>query len=151
MINSRNLDDLLPEVKSKALKFESACAAEGIDILFTSTYRDNECQSFLYAQGRTRTGPNASPTHPLGNVATNAEPGMSYHNWRCAFDFVPMVNGKPVWNDLPLFDRCGEIAESVELEWAGRWTTFKELAHCQYTGGLTIADFQSGKTLENLA
>jgi len=46
-----------------------------------------------------------------------------------------------------LFTKCGEIAESVGLEWAGRWTKFKEMAHCQYTGGLTLADFQAGKTL----
>ena len=33
------------------------------------------------------------------------------------------------------------------VEWAGRWTRFKELAHFQYTGGLRLVDFQNGKTL----
>jgi len=45
-----------------------------------------------------------------------------------------------------LFTKCGEIAEAVGLEWAGRWKTFKELAHCQYTNGLTLQDFQQGKS-----
>jgi len=59
-----------------------------------------------------------------------------------AFDFVPMVNGKPDWEDTPLFTKCGEIAESVGLEWAGRWVHFKEMAHCQDAGGKTLAQLR---------
>jgi DNA-directed RNA polymerase sigma subunit (sigma70/sigma32) len=40
-----------------------------------------------------------------------------------------------------------EIGESLGLEWAGRWISFTERAHLQYTGGLKLADFQKGKTL----
>lgn len=138
MINSRDIADLHPRVQPLAQAFISKCAANGIDVLITSTYRDAESQAALYAKGRTAPGPKV----------TNAKPGQSWHNWRCAFDFVPIVNGKAVWNDTGLFVRCGQIAESVGLEWAGRWKSFTELAHCQYTGGLTLADFQAGKTLE---
>lgn len=137
MINSRNLDDLLPAVQIMAKAFLAACAAHGIEVLITSTYRDGESQDALYAQGRTAPG----------QRVTNAKAGQSWHNWRCAFDFVPLVNGKAQWNDPALFLRCGKLAESVGLEWAGRWKSFPELAHCQYTGGLTLADFQAGKTL----
>jgi len=55
---------------------------------------------------------------------------------------VPLINGKPAWADLELFRKCGEVAESCGLEWAGRWKTFPELAHCQFTDGKTIKDFQ---------
>lgn len=137
MINSRNLDDLIPPARSRAQAFLAECKRRGIDVLITSTYRDSAAQAALYAQGRTKPGPKV----------TNAKPGQSWHNWRCAFDFVPIVHGKAQWNDIATFQRCGEIAESVGLEWAGRWRTFKELAHCQYTGGLTLADLQSGKTI----
>ena len=137
MLNSRNLDDLHPLVKAKAEAFVAACADAGIDVLITSTYRDAESQNALYAQGRTLPG----------KRVTNAKAGQSWHNWRCAFDFVPLVAGKAQWNDSALFKRCGELAESVGLEWAGRWTRFKEMAHCQYTGGLTLADFQAGRVL----
>lgn len=106
-------------------------------MLITSTLRDNESQAALYAQGRTTPG----------NKVTNAKAGQSFHNYACAFDFVPLVNGKAQWNDLKLFERCGSIAESVGLEWAGRWVSFKEYAHCQYTGGLTIKDLQAGKKI----
>ena len=137
MINSRSLSDLNPKVAAMCSEFINRCKAQHIDILITSTYRDAESQNALYAQGRTAPG----------KKVTNAKGGQSYHNWKVAFDFCPLVNGKPNWNDVALYTKCGEIAESVGLEWAGRWKTFKELAHCQYTGGLTLHDFQQGKTL----
>jgi peptidoglycan LD-endopeptidase CwlK len=138
MINSRDLKDLHPRVAVLCQRFIEMCKSQGIDVLITSTYRDSESQSALYAQGRTTPG----------KVVTNAKAGQSWHNWRCAFDFVPIINGKAQWNDTATFERCGKIAELLGLEWAGRWTRFRELAHCQYTGGLTLADFQAGKTLE---
>lgn len=137
MINSRKLEDLHPKVKTLCEKFIASCAKQGIDVLITSTYRDGESQNELYAQGRTK----------AGKIVTNARAGQSYHNWRCAFDFVPIVNGKAQWNDVALFTKCGEIAENVGLEWAGRWKKFKEMPHCQYTGGLSLFDFQQGKVL----
>jgi len=137
MINSRSLSDLNPKVAAMCSEFINRCKAQHIDILITSTYRDAESQNALYAQGRTAPG----------KKVTNAKGGQSFHNWKVAFDFCPLVNGKPNWNDVALYTKCGEIAEGVGLEWAGRWKTFKELAHCQYTGGLTLHDFQQGKTL----
>lgn len=136
MISSRKLEDLHPKVKGLCEKFIASCDKQGIDILITSTYRDAESQNELYAQGRT----------VPGRIITRAKAGQSFHNWRVAFDFCPLVNGKPNWSDLALYNKCGEIAESVGLEWAGRWKKFNELAHCQYTGGLSLIDFQQGRT-----
>lgn len=137
MINSRNISDLHYKVGTMCRSFVRLCAEQGIDVLITSTYRDKASQDALYAQGRTAPGPRV----------TNAKGGQSWHNWHVAFDFVPIVNGKAQWNDTQTFTKCGHIAESVGLEWAGRWTRFREMAHCQYTGGLTLADFQAGRTL----
>ena len=137
MVNSRSLSDLNPKVAAMCSEFINRCKAQGIDVIITSTFRDAEAQNKLYAQGRTEPG----------KKVTNAKAGQSFHNWRVAFDFVPIVGGKAVWNDDTLWTKCGEIAEGIGLEWAGRWTKFKETAHCQYTGGLSLADFQAGKTL----
>lgn len=137
MINSRNIDELLPPVAARCRQFVRRCADAGIDVLITSTYRDHESQQAIYARGRTAPG----------RKITNARPGYSYHNWRVAFDFAPIVDGKIDWSDLETFKKCGEIGESCGLEWAGRWKRFREYAHLQYTGGLSLADFQAGKTL----
>lgn len=140
MINSRSLSELHPVCKAKAEKFLELAKQNGIDILVTSTYRDLESQAALFAQGRTKPG----------LIVTNARPGQSWHNWRCAFDVVPIRNGKPVWGitgpDGSLWRKVGELGESVGLEWAGRWTgKLREFAHFQYTGGLTLAQLQQGK------
>lgn len=138
MVNSRSLDDLHPRVKALAEAFVKRCAEAGYDILIYSTYRDIEAQNAIYAQGRTT----------KGSIVTNAKGGQSYHNYRVAFDWVAVRGGKARWNDTFAYATCGKIAEEVGLEWAGRWTgKFKETAHCQFTGGLTLADFQKGKTL----
>lgn len=137
MINSRKIEDLLPHVEQLCRAFIAKCRAAGIDVIITSTYRDHESQDALYAQGRTKPG----------KKVTKAKGGESFHNYRCAFDFVPIVNGKAQWDDLDTFQQCGKIAEQVGLEWAGRWLQFKELAHCQYTGGLKLADLQAGKKI----
>jgi peptidoglycan LD-endopeptidase CwlK len=138
MINSRKLEDLHPVVKKMAEKFIEECAKAGVDVLIYSTYRDAASQDALFAQGRTKPG----------KIVTNARAGQSFHNWRCAFDFVPIVAGKARWDDKEAYAKCGNIAESIGLQWAGRWTgKLRETAHCQFTNGLTLADFQKGKTL----
>lgn len=138
MINSRKIEDLHPHVAKMCLLFIGACKDVGIDVLITSTYRDFESQKSLYAQGRTAPG----------IKVTNAKAGQSFHNWRVAFDFVPVLNGKAQWDNLSLFNKCGMIAEQCGLEWAGRWHSFQEWSHCQFTNGLLIEDFQAGKTID---
>ena len=142
MQNSRSLSDLHPKVKAMAEAFINSCKKEGIDILVTSTYRDAESQNELYAQGRTKPG----------NKVTNAKAGQSWHNYRLAFDVVPLRNGKPVWGttgeDGKLWKRIGAIGKSVGLEWAGDWVSMKEFPHFQFSQGLTIKDLQAGKQLK---
>ena len=142
MINSRSLRDLHPKVSILAQKMIAECHKNGIDLLVTSTFRDAEAQNALYAQGRTR----------AGAIVTNAKAGQSFHNYRVAFDVVPIVNGKPVWGtdgeDGKLWQSVGRIGKSVGLEWAGDWERFKEYPHFQYTQGLTLADFAKSKTIK---
>lgn len=130
---SKNLEDLLPLVKEKANEFLSKCKEKGYTISITSTYRSPEEQDTLYAQGRTAPG----------NVVTNSKAGGSFHNYRVAFDFVPLINGQPDWSDKSLFTKIGEIGESCGLEWGGRWTSFIDIPHLQYTAGYTLKDFQN--------
>jgi peptidoglycan L-alanyl-D-glutamate endopeptidase CwlK len=135
MINSRSLDDLLPPVKERVEKFLNAAKAAGIDLLITSTYRDNASQNALYAQGRTKPG----------KIVTNAKAGQSLHNYRCAVDVVPIVAGKPRWDvKEEVWQQVGALGKAAGLEWAGDWKRFKEYPHFQYTGGLTLAQLQSG-------
>lgn len=136
MINSRDINDLAKPVKERVLAFIDACKAEGIDLLITSTYRDAESQDALYAQGRTAPG----------KIVTNAKAGESFHNYRCAVDVVPLVAGKPQWDSSdPIWAKVGMLGKKAGLDWAGEWKSFKETAHFQYTGGLTLDALKAGK------
>lgn len=137
MINSRDLNELIPQAHVRADKLIELCKAEGIDLLVTSTYRDNESQNALYAQGRTAPG----------KIVTKAKGGESFHNYRCAFDVVPLVNGKPVWDDMQAWEKIGRLGVQIGLEWAGNWTSFKEYPHFQYTGGKTLKQLQAGEKI----
>ncbi len=157
MKNSRSLDDLLPAAKVRFQSMLARCAADpwfiknGIEVLVTSTERDFESQDALYAQGRTKPG----------KIVTNAKAGQSWHNFKCAGDVVPLRHGVAIWgtkgdgidlddsddhtDDLEVWERVAEHGEAAGLEWAGRWRSFKEYAHFQYTGGLTMAQLRSGQ------
>lgn len=135
MINSRDINELVPPAKERVEKFKALCKENNIDLLITSTYRDNESQNALFAQGRTAPG----------KIVTNAKAGQSWHNFRCAVDVVPLINGKPVWDgDDPIWAKVGALGKQAGLEWAGDWKKFKEMAHFQYTGGLTLAQLNAG-------
>lgn len=126
---SRKLTDLHPDLITKAKSFLAQVELWGIDVLVTCTYRSNNEQTKLYAQGRTSPGPKV----------TNAKAGQSKHNFVLdgkpaakAFDIVPLVNGKCIWdNSNPLWQRLGEIGRTNGLEWAGDWVSFKEYPHFQ--------------------
>ena len=135
MINSRSLDDLIPPAKARVQAFLDAAKKQGIDLLVTSTYRDNASQDALYAQGRTTPG----------KKVTNAKAGQSWHNYKCAVDVVPIVAGKPRWDVKDeVWQQVGALGKAAGLEWAGNWTKFKEMPHFQYTGGLTLAQLKAG-------
>lgn len=140
MINSRKIYDLLPEVASRCLLHKARCETElGIELLITSTFRDWEAQDELYAQGRTK----------AGRVVTNARGGDSFHQYRVAYDVVPVRDGKLVWDvEDAVWQEVGRIGEECGLEWAGNWAQFREYPHFQYTGGLTLADFKNGRSLD---
>lgn len=147
MINSRKLEDLHTKVQPLCQAFIDKCKEQGINVLITCTLRDAEYQNSLYKIGRTVKGQNPKPSKPMGDTVTNAKGGQSMHEYKCAWDFVPLdAKGKADWGNTKAFEACGKIAQSLGIEWGGSWK-FKDMPHCQFTGGLTLADFQAGKTL----
>lgn len=128
-----------------AEKALAECEAQGLDVLVTCTWRSDEEQESLYAQGRTKPG----------RRVTNARAGQSAHNYtingvRAALgmDIVPMRHGKLVWglegdgidydpsdddkDDLELWQRIRAVFESNGFESASRWKGFREWPHFQH-------------------
>lgn len=155
---SRKIEDLTPELQEKVRDFKELCNQKGLDVLIYCTFRSPAEQAQLYAQGRTVEAIQKKATELLevygradladllfalgpksGSIVTMAGPGQSLHNYRLAFDGVPLRSGKPVWgtrkkDDLDLWILYGSLIEEIGLEWAGRWKKFREFPHAQLSG-----------------
>ena len=139
---SRELSELHPSVRAKAEQWLSDCRKVGIDVLIYCTYRSAAEQSSLYAIGRTVKGEGVTRRRPMGRIVTKAKAGESYHQYRCAWDAVPLTHGKAMWDDKAAYSKMGEIAATHGIEWAGRWMKMTETAHFQYTNGLTLSQLR---------
>ena len=140
---SREITDLTNNTQIKAKAFIGACKACGIDVLIYCTYRSNKDQAELYAQGRTRPG----------KIVTWSKPGESWHEYRVAFDAVPIVDGKAIFNpttklEKTLIATMGSCGEKVGLVWGGRWAQKTDSFHFQNNQGKTISQVLSGVKLE---
>lgn len=154
---SRKLSDLVPHFADRAAAVQSQGLECGLDLLIYCTHRTIDEQARLYRGGRSileiqdkadeldkrygrpdlaelllDVGPNHSSV-----VSTWAGPGQSAHNYRLAFDAVPMRGGKPVWGthdpaDKSLWMRYGALIFEHGMDWAGEWTQKKrEFPHAQ--------------------
>jgi peptidoglycan L-alanyl-D-glutamate endopeptidase CwlK len=106
--------------------------AEGIEILVTSTLWTLEEQAELFAIGGTKPG----------KKVTNPKPGESWHNFGLAFDVVPLVNRKAIW-DSPFWGRIGTLGKQAGLQWGGEFRTFKDKPHFEFHPNLTLAEANS--------
>lgn len=128
-MSSRNLSDLRQDVKQMAEKHIELCKAAGFDLLVYCTYRSEQEQNDLYAQGRTLPG----------KIVTNARGGDSQHNKVDAmknpaaegYDCVPLKNGKAIWDGKdPAWSVVIKCGEDAGLKASARWSgKLKELCH----------------------
>jgi peptidoglycan LD-endopeptidase CwlK len=130
---SRSLDDLSKPVALAAVRFIELAKVRGLDILIYCTLRSDSEQHALFGCGRSLSG----VVIDRSKVITNCDAGQSLHNpdkegkaW--AFDAVPLLMGKPQWNDAAAVALMGACGEAVGLEWAGRWNgALRESVHFQ--------------------
>ncbi len=112
MINSRNLADLDPAARYVCNQHLASCHLAGIELIVTSTWRDFEAQDALYAIGR---------TVQLERIrVTDARAGQSWHNFKCAWDVVPIVGGKAIWNS-PMWKEVIELGLKAGAQRGPSW------------------------------
>lgn len=130
MYNSRRIEDLRGDVAANCAVWLDMCRAAGLDVLITGTVRDREYQEQCYRNGTSKT-----PT-----------PSFHAQGIGLAFDFCKNVKGQE-YADLDFFHRAGEIGEKIGFEWGGRWKSFPDRPHLQWSQGgkYTSAMIRSGK------
>lgn len=119
-----------PELQEKKESLIKLCEEEGIPIRVTETTRTVERQDELYNQGRDRNGNVTDETKIVTNKQGNDY--SSAHQWGIAFDVCINEEGNE-YNEEKL-KQVGEIGESLDLEWGGKWTTFQDTPHFQLKG-----------------
>ena len=100
-IDSREIRDLRPDVAANVLIFIDLMKEKGFPVGISSTYRNDEQQAYLYAQGRTRPG----------SIITGSRV-TTFHGARLAFDMYQNIKGKE-WNDASFWKAGDEILEQM--------------------------------------
>ena len=101
----RDLSVLHPELQVKFAELKALCAAQGLPIKNTSTYRSAAEQAECVAKGT------SSLHYP-----------NSLHNWYVAVDFC-RNDGTGAYNDADgFFTKVGRLAESIGLIWGGSFS-----------------------------
>ncbi|MGE7954798.1 M15 family metallopeptidase, partial [Lysinibacillus xylanilyticus] len=104
----RDIAELLPAAQTACRLLFQECYKAGIkNIFITETYRSQERQNYLYAQGRTR--PGQIVTWTLN----------SNHKSRLAWDIA--VAPPQSLYDVTTLNRIGAIARKLGITWGGDW------------------------------
>ncbi|WDV06112.1 M15 family metallopeptidase [Lysinibacillus irui] len=112
----RDLDQLLSVAQIACRLLFQECYKEGINNIFiTETYRSQERQNYLYAQGRTRPGQIVTWT-----LSSN-------HTSRLAWD-IAIGPPQSLYDEVTL-KRVGAIARKLGITWGGDWTGNKDRPH----------------------
>ena len=130
MLNSRNIDDLRPDVAANCRVWMNLCKKAGLPVLVTGTVRDQEYQLYCYNNG------------------TSKAKVPSFHSVEAglAFDFCKNIKGHE-YDDLDFFHRAAAIAKEMGFEWGGDWSSFPDRPHLQWSarGTYTSAMVRAGR------
>lgn len=112
----RDISELLPAAQTACRLLFQECFKAGIkNIFITETYRSQERQKYLYAQGRTRPGQIVTWTLD------------SNHKSRLAWDIA--VGPPQSLYDVATLNRVGAIARKLGITWGGDWTANIDRPH----------------------
>jgi len=155
---SRSIKSLIPEMELKAKQVQELCNTQGVQLLIYCTQRTLEEQAILYRQSHkwatiakkmdkldamgfsfladilNNVGPQKNTS-----LVTNAAPGESFHAYGEAFDAVPLLGGKAIWNyqDYKFgWDTYKEALKENELYWGGNFQPkYCDMPHAQMRPG----------------
>ncbi len=113
----RRIESLHPVAQKACRLFLDECKKQGVNIFITETYRSQERQKWLYAQGRTRPGQIVTWT-----LSSN-------HKSKLAWDIA--VSPPQSLYDVATLNRAGAIARSLGIEWGGDWKGTIDRPHFQ--------------------
>ena len=134
----RDIAELTPQAQEACKAFLAICEGRGLRVRITETYRSQERQNELYAQGRTKSG----------SIVTWTK--KSRHTSRRAWDICQNIRGREYDTSEGFFDKCGEVAAFLNITWGGRWST-PDRPHFEIAEGWTMPQsFKEEAIMEEL-
>lgn len=97
--------------------FLDLCKARGLQPMIAGTVRDDAFQLDCYNKGYSK----------------SKRPSFHAQGVGLAFDFCKNIPGHE-YDDPDFFLQCGVIGEAMGFEWGGRWTSFPDRPHLQWSG-----------------
>ena len=107
----RDISALTPLAQMACELFMAECKKQVLKVRITETYRSQERQNELYAQGRTKAGNKVTWTL------------NSRHTSRRAWDICQDIKGKEYDTSTGFFEKCGAVAKKFGITWGGTWKT----------------------------
>lgn len=131
----RDIYALLPNAQIACNTFLKECEKQGLKVRITETYRSQERQNELYAQGRTKPGNKVTWTL------------NSRHTSRRAWDICQNIKGKEYDTSTGFFDKCGAVAAKLGITWGGSWKT-PDRPHFEVSNSWTLPDDYESEELD---
>src|SRR5918911_2716907 len=171
---SRDLNDLVPELRDQARVLLERCRGRGIEMRPYDTLRDPFEQAKIWRQSRTREqvtrkiqefrGAGAdflafcleSVGPQSGRHVTNAPPGLSWHQWGESFDSFWVIDGQAEWsttrkvNGLNGYRVYAEEGQAIGLTAGGLWPSFKDWPHIQLRGARSPEALHSIREIDEI-
>ena len=134
------LNQLHPKLRAIAIvAYTEACHQTPVNVhpFITEAWRSFNESEHLYQLGRTIVNPDGkSAAKPMGDIVSDATPGLSWHNYGLAFDIAFLVNGKEDYNANQVVT---DIMKSHGFTWGGDFAgNFQDPPHFEMKYGYNI-------------
>lgn len=129
----RELAKLHPVMRAATEAVLADLKTQNVPFAAFEVYRHPARQAWLYAQGRTRSGP----------IVTKAQPWTSYHQYGLAVDFVLLLGSGWSWDDSGARAQWWAQLHQVGIRHGLEKLSF-EAPHLQVSG-LNISDLRNGR------
>ena len=126
-----DLSALHPYFRDKVMELISICKSKGIELAIVETYRT------VAKQNEYKT---------LGKIYTRTSGGRSKHQYGLAIDVVPVIDSVPSWHNEAVWTKVGPVGEKLGLRWGGRWRHPYDPGHFEWSGGVSSASMELGRT-----
>lgn len=131
----KDISELTGAAQTAASAFLAECRRRGLAVTITETYRSQQRQNELYAQGRTKPG----------RIVTWTK--SSRHTGRRAWDIAKLTASGADYGDRSFFKSCGAVAKELGIIWGGEWKT-PDMPHFEVAKNWKMPDREDEKMTE---